>query len=344
MMPVMKTTAMVACLVVCAAVGCKKSDSAAGGDPASGGAAAPGAALGPLGDFEGEIGVKTSSSKDKAPPTPMNVLVKTGKVRFELPKAEGRPPTRGYMVINSADKKVIMVNDDQKTAMLFDLSKLNAQLGQMGIPTTPQAAATAQTPPKITRTGHTDTVAGYKCEDYDIATSDGKRARVCVGETGASWFDTVANAASGNLFWAKGFLDGRKFPLRVVAFEATGVEEGRIEVTKLEKKPLADTLFVPPPGYRTIDLEQMMNGLAGAMPPGMMPPGAMPPGAPAQPPMGAPGQMPGVAPGQMPGVAPGQMPPMPTGLTPAQRAQMEDAMKKMREAVEKQRGAAQPQP
>ena len=135
---------------------------------------------GPLGDFEGEIGVKMASSKDKVPATPMNVLIKTGRIRFDIPKAEGRPPTRGYVVINSADKKVVMVNDDQKTAMLFDVSKLTAQLGQMGVPTTPQAAAAQATPPKITKTGHTDTVAGYKCEDYDIATSDGKRARVCV--------------------------------------------------------------------------------------------------------------------------------------------------------------------
>jgi hypothetical protein len=337
----MKSTMLVASLVLCAAVGCKKSDSAAGGsgDPASG--AAPGAALGPLGDFEGEIGVKATSSRDKVPATPMNVLIKAGRIRFNVPQAEGRPPTRGYMVINSADKKVIMVDDDKRTAMVFDVSKLSAQLGQMGVPTTPQAAAAGQPMPKIARTGHTDTIAGYACEDYDITSNDGKRARVCVSETAASWFDVVANAMPGDLMWAKGFLDGRKFPLRVIAFEATGAEQGRMEVTKLEKKPLADALFVAPPGYQVVDLEQLMNGLmAGRMPPGMMP-GQPPPG---QPPA-APGQPPPSMPGQAPGAVPGQMPAMPTaGLTPAQRAQMEDAMKKMREAMEKQRGAAQPQP
>jgi hypothetical protein len=335
----MKTT-LVVCLALCAAVGCKKSDSAAGGsgDPASGGAAAPAAALGPLGDFEGEIGVKASSNKDKSPPTPVNVMIKTGRIRFDMPKTEGRPPTRGYMVINSTDKKVMMVDDDKKTAMVFDLSKLGAQLGQMGVPTTPQAAAAQTTPPKITKTGHTDTIAGYSCEDYDITNADGKRARVCVSETAASWFDVVANAMPGDMMWAKGFLDGRKFPLRVIGFEATGAEQGRMEVTKLEKKPLADALFVPPPGYRVVDLEQMMKGLMGGMPPGMMPTGM--PGQPGMTPPGAPGQPP---PAQMPGAAPGQMPAMPMGgLTPAQRAQMEDAMKKMREAVDKQKGGAQP--
>jgi len=228
--------------------------------------------------------------------------------------------------------------------MVFDASKFAGQLGQMGLPTTPQTAAAAETPPKITKTGHTDTVAGYQCEDYDITSSDGKRARVCVSEAGASWLDVVSHAVPGNLFWAKGFLDGQKFPLRVIAFETDGAERDRIEVTKLEKKPLQDALFVAPPGYRVIDLEQMMNGLMGGMPPGMMP-GQMPGMMQGQQP-GAPGQTPPAMPGQMPGAAPGQMPAMPTGgLSPAQRAQMEEAMKKMREAMEKQqKGAAQPQP
>src|SRR5262245_48868571 len=117
MMPPMKTTMLVVSLVLCAAVGCKKSDPASG-DPASGGAAAPGAALGPLGDFEGEIGVLAKSNKDKVPAGPINVMIKTGKIRFDIPKIEGQPPKRGYMVMNSRDKKVMMVDDDQKTAMV----------------------------------------------------------------------------------------------------------------------------------------------------------------------------------------------------------------------------------
>lgn len=333
----MKTTTLLVSLALCGAIGCKKSDSATGsaGDPASG--AAPGAALGAMGDFEGEIGVLAKSKSDKLPAAPMTVLVKAGRIRFDVPKTEGRPPTRGYFVMNSKEKKAIMVNDDQKTAMVFDASKFGSQLSQLGIPATPQAAA-QQTPPKITKSGHSDTVAGYKCEDYDVETSDGRKARVCVSEAAAGWLDVFSNSTPGSMFWAKGFLDGQKFPLRMIAFEADGSEGSRMEVTKLEKKPLSDALFVVPPGYRTIDLDQMMNGLAGAIPPGMMPTGM--PGTP-----GAPGQMPAApgAPGQMPAMPqgmPGQMP----AMTPAQRAQMEEAMKKMREAMEKQRGAAQPQP
>src|SRR5436189_133746 len=80
-------------------------------------------------------------------------------------------------------------------------------------------AAAPQAPPKITKTGHTDTVAGYQCEDYDITSNDGKRARVCVSEGAASWLDVVSHAVPGNLLWAKDFLNGQKFPLRMIAFE-----------------------------------------------------------------------------------------------------------------------------
>src|SRR5204863_1182421 len=103
-----------------------------------------------------------------------------------------------------------------------------------------------------------------------------------------------------------------------------GAARDRIEVTKLEKKPLADALFVAPPGYQTIDLEQMMNGLmAGHMPPGMMPGQA--PGMPGQPAPSAPGQMPTTMPPNMQQMPQGmpQMPPGAVGgLSPAQRAQM----------------------
>lgn len=343
MMPPMKTKPIVLSLVLMASVGCKKSDSAAGsaGDPAPSGAqGAPGAALGALSDFEGEIGVVAKSTKDKVPAAPITILIKTGRIRFDIPKTEERPTPRGYVVMNAREKKAIMVDEDKKTAMVFDVAKLSGQLGQLGVtPPSPQAAA-AQAPPKITKTGHMDVVAGYQCEDWDITSNDGKRARVCVSEGAASWLDVVAHAVPGNLVWAKEFLNGQKFPLRMIAFDTDGTERDRIEVTKLVKRPLDESLFVVPPGYRTIDLEQMMNGLMGALPPGAMQ-GTMP-GMPSQMPTTMPhmqGQMP---PGMPPNAQPGQVPTAMPALTPDQRAQMDEAMKKLREYQQQQQRTGQP--
>jgi hypothetical protein len=60
--------------------------------------------------------------------------------------------------------------------------------------------------------------------------------------------------------------------------EKTGAEDARIELTKLEKKPLAASLFDMPAGYKTVDMGAMFAQLAGA--PAMGAPGA---------PFGAPG-------------------------------------------------------
>ena len=51
-----------------------------------------------------------------------------------------------------------------------------------------------------------------------------------------------------------------------------GAEAGRVEMTKLEKKPLAASLFELPPSYKVIDAMTYFSGMMrgfGAMPGGM---------------------------------------------------------------------------
>jgi hypothetical protein len=63
--------------------------------------------------------------------------------------------------------------------------------------------------------------------------------------------------------WAMELMDGKHFPLRVIGYdEKTGAEEGRVELTKFEKKTLPATLFDMPAGYKVVDVEQMFAGLA----------------------------------------------------------------------------------
>ena len=57
-------------------------------------------------------------------------------------------------------------------------------------------------------------------------------------------------------------MDGKHFPLRFIAFDKAGAEESRFEVTRIDKKALAPARFEIPPGYKVVDLEQMMRGFA----------------------------------------------------------------------------------
>jgi hypothetical protein len=271
------------------------------------------ASLAFLESFEGEIDLAlTDKEKGETTPTPLDVLVKTGKVRLDLPEklTASSGLGSGYGILDTASKKAALVSDARKEVMVIDLNTSGEKLKGLGTPPPGHPGATqAPEPPKttLTKTGKTDTVAGYKCENWDV-TSDHREATVCVSEQGASWFQIPLTGIPTERLWMAELLDGKHFPLRLIGYDKTGnTESGRIEVTKIEKKPLAASQFEYPPAYRVIDLGQMlgaMRGLAGAggpgerpgsppgmagLPPGMtLPPGVkLPPGVTLPPGMGA---------------------------------------------------------
>jgi hypothetical protein len=286
----------------------------AGGAASSSSTSPPVAAsLAFLESFEGEIDLAlTDKEKGETTPTPLDVLVKTGKVRLDLPEklTASSGLGSGYGILDTASKKAALVSDARKEVMVIDLNTSGEKLKGVGTPPPGHpGAAQAPEPPKttLTKTGKTDTVAGYKCENWDV-TSDHREATVCVSEQGASWFQIPLTGIPTERLWMAELLDGKHFPLRLIGYDKTGnTESGRIEVTKIEKKPLAASQFEYPPTYRVIDLGQMlgaMRGFAGAggpgerpgappgmagLPPGMtLPPGVkLPPGVTLPPGMGA---------------------------------------------------------
>ena len=293
----------------------RSSDSTPAGGAASSSATPPpvAASLAFLESFEGEIDLAmTDKEKGDTTPTPLNVLVKTGKVRVDLPEKLTQGSGFGYGILDTTAKKAALVSDPRKEVMVLDLNTSGEKLkGIGGAPAGPAhpGATQAPEPPKttLTKTGKTDTVAGYKCEDWDVK-SDHREATVCVSEQGASWFQIPLTGIPTERLWMSELLDGKHFPLRLIGYDKTGnTESGRIEVTKIEKKPLAASQFEYPPAYRVIDLGQMlgaMRGFAGAggpgerpgsppgmagLPPGMtLPPGVkLPPGVTLPPGMGA---------------------------------------------------------
>jgi hypothetical protein len=288
-------------LAVCLLVPCcKKTDAPPDGTTATGNAAAAAPAFA-LGNFEGQVELLAKSSEEPKPIPPLTLSVKGGMFRMDLPEGmtKGRDlGNKGYMVINPKDKKVFIVSDEQKQAISFDLANLSERLKSFKPPTSPQAApgAATGTPPKVVKTGTSDTVAGRSCENWDITSQNGEHARVCVASEGVSWLNLPSLNLSGEQAWMTELFDGQHVPLRFVGYKKDGTEDGRLEVEKIDPKPLADTLFQVPAGYRIMDMDQMMKafgGLPGGMP-GMGAPG-----------MGAPGTMPALPPNLKlpPGVA-----------------------------------------
>ena len=195
------------------------------------------------GPFEGEI---TMTSTDPGKPVKtINYEVKGTKMRFEAPESAG-PMAGGYVIFDTTAKKMTAVNDSKKTAMVMDMGALQSAMG-------PAGANPAAPKPTIDKSGKTETIAGYSCEDWKVTDPNGEHADVCVAK-GIS-FPAMGRHAG----WMSSLEDG--FPLRAVSYDATGKEKSRMEVTKIDKKSLDDKMFEVPAGYTTQNMDEMMKGL-----------------------------------------------------------------------------------
>ncbi len=238
-----------------------------------------------LKNFEGEIGFMAKEAKADSKTVNVLLEVKGDKVRADVPAdlaaqnplGRGAPPGKVYGILNGGEKKAFVVMEAQKQAIVFDLNKFAEKIKSSppslggGAPGAPGG----KEPPKVTKTGKTEKVAGFECENWEIANADGAKATACVGNEGASWFSLPLTGIPTAHAWMAELLDGKHFPLRLVVFNKAGAEEGRIEITKIEKKTVDAAKFEVPAGFQTMDLEQMMSQMMSGMGGMGMPPGAM---------------------------------------------------------------------
>jgi hypothetical protein len=269
---------------------CSKKSDPASASASSSAAPLTAAATTSLSDFEGDITVVYKSAKERRPVPPITLTVKGSKMRFDVPEGLEAAPhigERAYAIADTATKKLDMVVDEQKMAIEMDLTTMGEQLKKMR--PSQKAENDTNTKPTVTKTGHNDAVAGIQCEDWDFTSQKGERGRVCVANQNASWLSLPPFGVPAEQAWAKDLFDGQHLPLRMIGYDAGGAEDTRLEVTKVERKPVLDSTFAIPAGYRTMDFTQMMAGMQGMMA-GMMGtahsgggtpafPSALPPGA-----------------------------------------------------------------
>lgn len=178
-------------------------------------AGGPGALLSD-GPFEGEVTfhiVKGSQTGDAT------YRIKGGRVRLDIGPNGSAP---GGAVVYDADKN--------RGALLKADGSVAALIGSGERP--------AERPPsraKIERTGKMDTVSGYGCELWNVVDESGKKSEACVVD-GVSFASEYTQLVT----WLP---TGKFFLLRVVERDSAGGEATRIEVTKVEKHAVADTLF-----------------------------------------------------------------------------------------------------
>jgi hypothetical protein len=261
------------CTWLVATCSCGKKDVPAGPNGAGAAAPTPSTAVAPveqalalLAQFEGEIDLTMTNPEQKPPSIePIALLIKSGKVRFDVPAKLGAGTPLGsgsYVILDSAAKKLEIVADAQKQVYVIDLNTSGEKLKALG---GARPGASSHDAPKttITKTGKVDTVAGRKCENWDIV-GDHRQGTVCMTEEGTSWFQIPLSGLPAEHAWAAELVDGKHFPLRFVGYGKDGATESRrVEVTKIDKKSVPASDFEYPPTYTASDLGQMFAGLAG---------------------------------------------------------------------------------
>jgi hypothetical protein len=231
-----------AIVAVLATSGCKKSsDVASGGDGGSSSSSVLATVASALGlGFEGDVTMHVSSSH--SPPEDLTFHVKGQKMRVDVPATHGE---QAHALFDQSTNKITVIMDTQKMYMEIDPGAAQAQA---------QAGGAHETA-KITETGKHETVAGTDCEDWDITEASGKHASVCIAK-GIAFFDFGGGMRPGGTMsttaWIEELRAKKAFPLKAVETDATGKELSRMEVTKIEKKSLDDSLFAIPTGYRSM--------------------------------------------------------------------------------------------
>jgi hypothetical protein len=281
----MKIASVAALAVLVGASACHSSSSGGAGPGASATAAPaapPAAAAGKAGDlpsltdFEGQVDLVAKSSTS-ATPVPLSLFVKNETLRIDAPselpeayEARVRAFTGGgkvYAIIKPAEKKTFVVFDAKRQALALDLDTLGQETKGLRAAHGGRDTAT-EAPPKVVKTGKKEMVAGYSCEDWDIISAKSK-AMVCVAEK-TSFFHFPNLGIPSEQAWALELVDGKHFPLKAVSFNKDGSEEGRVEVTKIDKHPLAASMFEVPMGYKQVTIEELlMGGMPSEGPHGM---------------------------------------------------------------------------
>jgi hypothetical protein len=203
------------------------------------------------GPFEGEI-TMTISPENKPQITSV-YDIKGERLRASTPAISGGEHT--YSVLDFGAKKVFVISEAKKTAMSMNWDEM------MGIAAAAQKRQAANPP---VATGKKDVVAGYACDVYQLTEANGEKSEACL----AKGIHFPRGPSTGG--WLEALGDD-VFPMRSDSRNPTDKSKFHMEVTKVEKKPLDDSLFAVPAGYKTESVEDAMKQLGGGKGPGKRP-------------------------------------------------------------------------
>lgn len=157
-------------------------------------------------------------------------------------------------IMDMEKKEMIMLMPEQKTYMVMPMKQAMDK-------------ATEHTDKNmdIERTGKTEKILGYKCDQ--IIVKDKENGTVTEMWVAPNLGTFMGMSSGGGMFggrksatsakWEEALKGKSGFPLRVVTRNATGAEDSRMEVTKIEPGSQPDSLFAPPADYEKFSMPSM---------------------------------------------------------------------------------------
>jgi hypothetical protein len=196
--------------------------------------------------FEGTVQFQTYGTDGKKGPL-MEMAMRGGKTRVESEQG-GR---QAIAIMDPAAKSMVLLMPEQKQYMVQSLDA-------------PKAKAGKEPKGSLKKTGRSETIAGYKAEEWAFE-SEGRKTLIWGSmELGAFMGDWKGpKGGQGGIEMPAELRDKGFFPLRIVADK--GKKQGGMEAVSVKPGKLAAGLFEVPKGYS--QMKGPGAGAAGGMPP-----------------------------------------------------------------------------
>ncbi len=189
--------------------------------------------------FEGIVTMRTSAAPPRGasgagsgqrPGQEVEYLVRNGAVRVNM-----RGPAGGMSMLIAPPERTLLI-------------LMAAQRAYMEMPMGAMASTPAGAPPadvKVTRTGRTETIAGYSCEHVQMV-SAAQTIDLCLAKGLGRYVNPMAAMAQGAApTWQRMLKADDGFPLRITMADGSVP----IEVVKIAPQRLDPSLFAVPPSY-----------------------------------------------------------------------------------------------
>lgn len=217
------------------------------------------------GVFEGEITAKMSMGLE---PMEVRYATKGSRMRVETQLSNGNTQTGAIVLMDFSSSTQTMLRPQTKNYMTMNWGEMAEEMAKEA------GKDSSGDFPKVTSTGKTETIAGFTCQHWLI----GDKQDVCLakglgyfagGESGGildklkdlAQREKIKAQLDANPEFAK-FVEGGAFPLKISQIE-NGQSKTVMEVTKVERKSLDDSLFTVPADYKKMEIPGM-PGIPGA--------------------------------------------------------------------------------